>query len=144
MAYAQSGETQVAYRVIGDPGRVDVVVVAGSVFPLELLAEDRVAARFLDGLGALGRLVVFDKRGVGLVFRDRAVAEHVRHHGGRAVKYTGDRVLALMPSATAALETTRSVREHLARLGLRIRVGIHVGDIDVRGDDVSGVPLGSG
>src|SRR5262249_39692166 len=66
IAYAQSGETQVAYRAIGGPGRVDVVVVAGALFPLETLAEDRVTARFLAGLAALGRLVVFDKRGVGL------------------------------------------------------------------------------
>ncbi len=66
IAYARAGETHVAYRVIGEPGRVDVVVVAGALFPLELLAEDRVAARFTAGLAGLGRLVVFDKRGVGL------------------------------------------------------------------------------
>ena len=39
----------IAYRVIGEPGRVDVVMVAGALFPLELLAEDRVASRFMSG-----------------------------------------------------------------------------------------------
>jgi pimeloyl-ACP methyl ester carboxylesterase len=66
ITYAPSGGTHVAYRVLGEPGRVDVVMVAGALFPLELLAEDRVASRFTAGLAALGRLVVFDKRGVGL------------------------------------------------------------------------------
>jgi class 3 adenylate cyclase len=371
--YARAGESHIAYRVIGEPGRVDVVVVAGALFPLELLAEDRVAARFTAGLAALGRLVVFDKRGVGLSdpmtdwstpaqvqwaedllavtdaaglrdpvlvswephgtarlaasmrpdrfacmvllnpaesvddFRraltapdrpvvptrsiearafpsrindeeftawlqrsgragasptsaariwehvlsyeapltppdittptlvlhrrdsiqsesgarevaeripdarfvqlagadhfpisgdvddliteiaefvtgapsglaplrqiaavlftdlvdstrraaaegdaqwrhlldvhDRTVQSCVRHHGGRVVKYTGDGVLALMSSATAALETAQTVRSHLAEEGLRIRVGVHVGDVDIRGDDVSGIAV---
>jgi class 3 adenylate cyclase len=64
--YARAGETHVAYRVVGEPGRVDIVMVASALFPFELLAEDRVASRFLAGLAGLGRLVVFDKRGVGL------------------------------------------------------------------------------
>ena len=371
--YARVGDTHVAYRVIGEPGRVDVVMVSAALFPLELLAEDRVSARFAAGLAALGRLVVFDKRGIGLSdpmtdwtrsaqeqwaddllavvaaaglvdpvlvsweplgvarraaaarpdlfsalvllnpahstrpfhdlltttsdqvlptrsveeiafpsrihdkeftawlarsgragasptsasriwshllafagpltppgiraptlvlhnrdsmqpeaeiravaasipgaevvriagadaypvagdvdlliaeiaefvtggpsrltpqrlvaavlftdlvdstqravdegdahwrdlldIHDRAVDRNVRQRGGRVVKYTGDGVLALMPSVTGALETAQSLRGQLERQGLCVRVGIHVGDVDVRGDDVSGVAV---
>jgi len=67
---------------------------------------------------------------------DRTVAEQVRHQGGRVVKYTGDGVLALITSATGALEAARAMQERLTAIGLSIRVGIHVGDVDVRGDDV--------
>ncbi len=373
IAYAQCGETHIAYRVIGEAGRVDVVMVAGALFPFELLAEDRVASRFTAGLAALGRVVVFDKRGVGLSdpitdwtrsvqeqwagdlvavveaaglerpvlvswevngvarlaasarpelfaamvlvnpawstrgfskllsamtgqalpnrtieeiafpsrikdpeftawlersgrsgaspssaariwahlldyrepltppgitaptlilhnrdcmqpqdevrriaaqipeatfvevagrdaypiagdvdvliteihefvtggpsgltplrylaavlftdlvgstvravdegdaqwrelldIHDRTVRECVRHHGGRVVKYTGDGVLALISSATGALDTVASIRHRLAEQGLRIRAGVHVGDVDVRGDDVSGLAV---
>jgi class 3 adenylate cyclase len=373
IAYAQAGEAHIAYRVIGEPGRIDVVMVAGALFPFELLAEDRLAARFMAGLATLGRVVVFDKRGVGLSdpmtdwarsaqdqwaedlvavvkaagldrpvvvswdpygvarfaaserpdlfasmvlvnpaqstrafsalltatagqalpnraieeiafpsrikdqefsawlsragrsgaspasasriwehllgyrgsltppgisastlvlhnrdcaqpdvevrtvaegildatfvqvagadvypiagdvdlliteiaefltggpsglaplrhitavlftdlvdstqravdegdthwrdlldLHDRAVQQCVRHHGGRVVKYTGDGVLALMPSAAGALEAAQSIRHHLADQGLRVRAGIHVGDVDVRGDDVSGLAV---
>jgi class 3 adenylate cyclase len=373
IAYARADQTHIAYRVIGEPGRVDVVVVAGALFPLELLAEDRVTSRFIEGLAALGRLAVFDKRGVGLSdpmtdwtrsaqeqwaedlvavveaagldhpvvvswepmgvarfaasarpdlfaamvlvnpaqytrhflelltatggesvptrsmeeiafpsrikdedfvgwlsrsgragaspmsasriwphlldypgsltpsgivtrtlvlhnadcmepesavrgvveeipgatlvqvggvdvypvagdvdlltreiaefvtgapsgltplrhvsavlftdlvdstqravdegdaqwrdlldIHDRTVQRCVRSHGGRVVKYTGDGVLALMPSATGALETAQSIEAHLAEQGLRVRAGIHVGDVDVRGDDVSGLAV---
>jgi len=72
---------------------------------------------------------------------DRTVAEQVRHQGGRVVKYTGDGVLALITSATGALEAARAMQERLTAIGLSIRVGIHVGDVDVRGDDVSGVAV---
>lgn len=66
IAYASAGGHSIAYQISGEHGGVDVIMVAGTFFSFEMLAEDRVAARFIAGLGALGRLVVFDKRGVGL------------------------------------------------------------------------------
>jgi len=72
---------------------------------------------------------------------DRTVRQCVHHHGGRVVKYTGDGILALMPSAQSALETIRAIDEVLSRPGLTIRSGVHVGDVDVRGDDVSGLAV---
>jgi class 3 adenylate cyclase len=76
-----------------------------------------------------------------LDIHDRTVQRSVRHHGGRVVKYTGDGVLVLMPSATSALATARSMHDDLVEQGLRVRVGIHVGDVDERGDDVSGLAV---
>jgi class 3 adenylate cyclase len=76
-----------------------------------------------------------------LDIHDRTVRQCVRDHSGRVVKYTGDGVLALMPSATGAVETVQSIRDQLARQGLQIRAGIHVGDVDMRGDDVSGLAV---
>jgi class 3 adenylate cyclase len=76
-----------------------------------------------------------------LDIHDRTVHECVRHHGGRVVKYTGDGVLALMPSATSALDAAASIRDRLAEQGLHIRAGVHVGDVDIRGDDVSGLAI---
>jgi hypothetical protein len=52
VAYARAGETHVAYRVVGEPGRVDLVMVASALFPFDLLAEDRVASRFTAALPA--------------------------------------------------------------------------------------------
>jgi class 3 adenylate cyclase len=76
-----------------------------------------------------------------LDIHDRTVADEVRHQGGRVVKYTGDGVLALITSATGALEAARAIQQCLSSIGLNVRVGIHVGDVDVRGDDVSGVAV---
>jgi class 3 adenylate cyclase len=65
----------------------------------------------------------------------------VRTYGGRVVKYTGDGVLALMSSATDALNAAMDIDEQLAVQDLAIRTGIHVGDVDTRGTDVSGVTI---
>jgi len=66
IAYAQVDDHHIANRNMGDAGAVDVIMVAGLLFPFEMSAEDRVASRFIAGLAALGPLAVFDKRGVGL------------------------------------------------------------------------------
>ncbi len=133
------------YPIAGD---VDVLVTEIAEFvtgaPSSLKPQRLVAAvLFTDLVGSTERAVhEGDAQWRDLLDRhDRTVNECVRHSGGRVVKYTGDGVLALMPSATGALETSRSIREHLATHGLAIRAGVHVGDVDVRGDDVSGLAV---
>ena len=66
ISYATAGDVHIAYRTSGTPRGIDAVIVAGARFPFELLSEDRAASRFVEGIGSLGRLVVFDRRGVGL------------------------------------------------------------------------------
>jgi class 3 adenylate cyclase len=70
---------------------------------------------------------------------DRTVGAAVGNCGGTVVKTTGDGVLALLPSAGAAIRAAERIRDTLATDGLAVRIGIHVGDIDRRGDDISGV-----
>jgi class 3 adenylate cyclase len=57
------------------------------------------------------------------------------------VKTTGDGVLATFPSATAALAAAMRLSARLADDELNIRVGIHVGEIDRRRDDISGLAV---
>lgn len=64
--YAERDGVHVAYRVLDGPEGVDIVMVSGFNFPFELLAEDPIGARLLDGLTGIGRLAVFDRRGIGL------------------------------------------------------------------------------
>jgi class 3 adenylate cyclase len=63
----------------------------------------------------------------------------VGRRGGTVIKTTGDGVLAILPSATNALRAARELRAALLEQDLEVRVGIHVADIDRRGDDISGV-----
>lgn len=84
IAYARAGDTHVAFRVTGDPGGVDVVMVAGAFFPFEMLEEDRVAGRFMAGLASLGRLVVFDN--AALVCRIRSpIGNGARNSSGQMI-----------------------------------------------------------
>jgi class 3 adenylate cyclase len=63
----------------------------------------------------------------------------IGRHAGRVVKTTGDGVLAVLPSATAALRAADQIRRSLANEGLDVRIGIHVAEVEARGDDIAGL-----
>ena len=70
---------------------------------------------------------------------DAVVRAAVGRSGGTVVKNTGDGVLALLPSAGVAVQVARRVRDELAGEALAVRIGLHVGDVDRRGTDLSGL-----
>ena len=72
---------------------------------------------------------------------DAAVRNIVGRSGGSVVKTTGDGVLALLPSAGVCLRVAATIRRDLGAVGLEVRIGVHVGDVDRRGDDVSGLTV---
>jgi pimeloyl-ACP methyl ester carboxylesterase/DNA-binding winged helix-turn-helix (wHTH) protein/class 3 adenylate cyclase len=63
--YAQSGDVNIAYQVIGD-APLDLVFVMGWVSHLEYFWREPNFARFLNRLASFSRLILFDKRGTGL------------------------------------------------------------------------------
>jgi class 3 adenylate cyclase/pimeloyl-ACP methyl ester carboxylesterase len=70
---------------------------------------------------------------------DAVVRAAVGNCGGTVVKTTGDGVLAFLPSAGSAVRAAERIRDQLGVDGLAVRIGIHVSDIDRRGDDISGI-----
>jgi len=72
--YARSGECSVAYRVVGS-APLDLVEVPGFLNHLETTAEEPGLIRFVEGLARFSRVLLFDKRGVGL--SDRLPADVV-------------------------------------------------------------------
>lgn len=69
--YARSGDTNIAFQVLGD-GPLDLVFVMGWVSHLEYSWKEPSFARFLSRLASFSRLILFDKRGTGL--SDRVTA----------------------------------------------------------------------
>ncbi|GMQ85028.1 MAG: adenylate/guanylate cyclase domain-containing protein [Acidimicrobiia bacterium] len=63
--FARSGDTSIAYSVVGD-GPIDLVFVGGWVLSSLEHAWEGPAADFFSGLAAFSRLILFDKRGTGL------------------------------------------------------------------------------
>lgn len=63
--YAQSGDYNIAYQVLGD-GPIDLVFVMGWVSHLEYFWREKHFRQFLQRLAAFSRLILFDKRGTGL------------------------------------------------------------------------------
>jgi class 3 adenylate cyclase len=63
--YTRSGDITVAYQVVGD-GPIDLVVGLPSISHLEVAWEGPEYARLFDRLAGFSRLLLFDKRGVGM------------------------------------------------------------------------------
>lgn len=63
--YVPSGDVYIAYQVLGQ-GPVDIVFVCGYVSHLHQFWEEPSMAGFFDQLAKFSRLILFDKRGVGL------------------------------------------------------------------------------
>src|SRR5947208_1003099 len=63
--YAKSADVNVAYQVVGD-GPLDLVMAWGWLQHLDLQWAEPTIATFLNRLASFSRLIMFDKRGVGL------------------------------------------------------------------------------
>jgi pimeloyl-ACP methyl ester carboxylesterase len=64
--YAKTADgVHIAYQVVGS-GPVDMVIVIGWVTNIEVMWDEPELARFLNRLATFSRLILFDKRGVGL------------------------------------------------------------------------------
>lgn len=72
---------------------------------------------------------------------DAVSADHVSRFGGRVVKTTGDGVLAVFPSASRAVICAFAARDDLAAVGIATRAGVHVGEVELRGEDVAGLAV---
>lgn len=69
---------------------------------------------------------------------DRISERVVTGRGGKLVKNTGDGLLATFSSPSQALDAATALRSDLADSGIRIRAGLHAGEVEIRGDDISG------
>ena len=72
---------------------------------------------------------------------DRAAFAAVHATGGRVVKTTGDGVLAVFAQASDAVASGLLLRDSVAALGLRARVGVHRGEVVRRAKDVGGLDV---
>ena len=82
--YAQSGDVDIAYAVLGK-GPPDIVAVGGFITHLTALWEDPAYRSFFERLASFGRLIRFDKRGMGLSDRVRFGTLEERMDDVRAV-----------------------------------------------------------
>jgi class 3 adenylate cyclase len=65
VAFAQSGNVQIAYRVVGD-GPVDLIYVQGAFTHLDTYWELPAYRNYCERLGEFSRLILFDKQGMGM------------------------------------------------------------------------------
>jgi class 3 adenylate cyclase len=110
-----------------------------------LPAAERVLAAvlFSDVVGSTEQASAMgDARWARLLDRHDSIARScVGRRGGRVVKFEGDAVMAVFPSAGEAVRCGVDLIAAVADVGLQVRVGIHAGDVDRRGDDLSGMAV---
>lgn len=72
---------------------------------------------------------------------DKLVDWLVDKYGGRRVKHTGDGMFALFDGPTRAARCGLEMIPALAARGISVRVGVHTGECERRGDEWSGVAV---
>jgi pimeloyl-ACP methyl ester carboxylesterase len=72
---------------------------------------------------------------------DRLVDSLLSRYGGRRAKHTGDGVFALFDGPTKAARCALELVPALAARGIHVRVGVHIGECERRGDDWSGMAV---
>ena len=72
---------------------------------------------------------------------DQVARARVAAAGGNAVKSTGDGLLATFQGPAAAIRCAEAMRDELAGFGIRIRAGLHTGEIERMRDDVAGLAV---
>jgi class 3 adenylate cyclase len=109
---------------------------------------DRVLATvmFTDIVGSTTRASQLgDRRWRDLVeAHDRAVRAALQRHRGREVKTLGDGFLASFDGPGRAIRCARDVRDAVRRIGLDVRSGLHTGEVEVNGDDLTGIAVNIG
>jgi class 3 adenylate cyclase/pimeloyl-ACP methyl ester carboxylesterase len=72
---------------------------------------------------------------------DEGVRRQLARFGGREVRTTGDGFLATFDGPARAIRAGCAIRDLAAQQGLRVRVGLHTGEIGLRGDDLVGIAV---
>jgi class 3 adenylate cyclase len=72
---------------------------------------------------------------------DRIVRGALERFNGREVKTTGDGFLATFDGPGKAINAANAVREDARNLGIEIRAGLHVGEVEMRGADIGGIAV---
>ena len=116
--------------------------------PQEHKVERRLAAIFAADVAGYSRLMEQDETGAlqSLSYHREIMDRLIAEHGGRIANTAGDSVLAEFPSAVDAVHCAMAVQEALTQADqdtpverrLQFRIGVHVGDVMVRGGDLLG------
>jgi class 3 adenylate cyclase len=72
---------------------------------------------------------------------DALIDRALDRYRGRKVNPTGDGVLATFDGPARAVQCACAIRDGVAAFGIEIRAGVHTGEIELRGDDVSGLAV---
>jgi class 3 adenylate cyclase len=75
---------------------------------------------------------------------NRAVRRLLERYRGREVKTLGDGFLATFDGPGRAIRCASELRHAVRSVGLEVRSGLHTGEVELNGDDISGIAVNIG
>jgi class 3 adenylate cyclase len=72
---------------------------------------------------------------------DRTVRDQLRRFRGREINTTGDGFVASFDGPARAIRCAQAIVDATDKLGVELRVGLHTGECEVRGDDIGGLAV---
>jgi class 3 adenylate cyclase len=98
---------------------------------------------FTDIVGSTERVAALGDRRWREVLNvhDELARRLVEEFGGRLVKTTGDGILATFDGPGRAIRCAAALRDELAGVGVRLRAGLHTGEVELRDEDVGGIAV---
>jgi adenylate cyclase len=103
--------------------------------------QRRLAAILVADVVGYSRLIGSDEAGTLAqlqALRTEVVEPHIAKHAGRLFKSVGDGFLIEFASAVQAVTCAKAIQEANGQGRLPLRIGIHIGDVVVQGDDLMG------
>jgi class 3 adenylate cyclase len=72
---------------------------------------------------------------------DNVVRHELERFRGREVNTVGDGFVAMFTSPSVAIDCADAILDAVRPLGIEVRVGIHAGEVEVRGADIAGMAV---
>ena len=72
---------------------------------------------------------------------NRVTRAQLARFRGREVKTMGDGFLAVFDGPARAVQCARAICESMSRRGVGLRAGLHTGEVEAEGDDVTGIAV---
>jgi len=107
------------------------------------VADDRVLATvlFTDIVDSTRRAAEMGDRDWRALLdaHDAVVRSQLARFRGREVNTSGDGFLAMFDGPQRAIRCAMAIRDAVQALGIEVRAGLHTGECEVRGSDISGI-----
>lgn len=114
----------------GTPDSSDSDRFLGTVLFTDLVASTELLAR-------IGDAKYRDLRAT----HERQVRLHVEEAGGRLVNVIGDGTISLFDGPTRAVGAAERIRRAAEEIGINVRIGVHTGELERTGQDVTGMSV---
>ncbi len=111
--------------------------------PVERTDRSLATVMFTDIVGSTAHAMSLGDRAWTQVLdrHDAIVAKELQRYRGRKVNPTGDGLLATFDGPARAVKCAVAICGAVRPLGIEVRAGLHVGEVETRGDDIGGIAV---